>query len=143
MNLKHCSLKTSIQIILVFLSFSTSYAQNAATQLCNLKVEAQTGWIVSDASMPRLSWEINAASMQKVLAGYELIIAHRKSDAEKGIGSIWKPDILAVEKGAWTLFDATLLASRTEAWWRVRPVFVDKSVGKWSEIANFEVGLKN
>jgi alpha-L-rhamnosidase len=141
MKLKYICLKISIQFLFVF--SAVIYAQQPKTQIHNLKVEAQAGWLVSDASMPRLSWEINSSSAQNKLAGYEVIISKQKSDAKNGIGSVWKSNVLVVNKGAWTLFDATHLASRTEAWWRVRPVFIDKSVGKWSEIGAFEVGLKN
>ena len=140
------SLRKLVQILILILSSTISMAQNPVkndAQITNLKVEAQNGWIVTDAALPRLSWEINAVSLKTELIGYELIIAKNKAEAENGIGSIWTSKIIAIENGPWTLFNAGNLESRTEAWWRVRPVFKDKSTGKWSEIAHFEVGLKN
>ncbi len=112
-------------------------------KLADMKAEGQAGWIVTDEPAPRLSWHpVNEVSGKQVI-GYELIAASSELSAKKGEGDLWKSGVLPVEKGPWVLFDASGLPSRTEVWWRVRPVFSKTEFGKWGEIARFETGLKN
>ena len=135
-------------LILLFLcNYCTAvFSQNkrkATVNIENLKVEAQVGWTVTDQPLIRLSWDVEVLSNKKNIKGYEIIIAKNYKDAKNGIGSIWKSNLLPVENGKWTTFDASNQASRTENWWRVRTVFSDKSNGEWSQIALFEMGLKS
>lgn len=108
-----------------------------------MKVEGQNGWIVTDESMPRLSWQpIGEVSGNHVI-GYHVIVSDNRKKIEKGVGNIWDSGVLPVENGPWVLFDASKLSSRTEVWWRVRPVFSKTNFGDWSEISRFEIGLKS
>lgn len=143
-------MKTLFKLLIIFALCnwnSTLLSQNTKKSnlsfIKNLKVEAQKDWLVTDQPLVRISWETSVSTNGKAIKGYEVIISKSKTDAQKGIGNIWKSGFLPVEKGSWTVFDASDLVSRTEAWWRVRPVYGDNSIGKWSEIAIFEVGLKS
>tara|TARA_R110002050_G_scaffold141496_2_gene266691 strand:+ start:37445 stop:40279 length:2835 start_codon:yes stop_codon:yes gene_type:complete len=107
-----------------------------------MKVEGQSGWIVTDEPSPRLSWKPIGEVSGKTVVGYEVIAGSSQLLAQKGEGDLWKSGVLPIENGPWVLFDASGFPSRTEVWWRVRPVFSKSEFGKWGEIACFETGLK-
>ena len=108
-----------------------------------MKVEGQSGWMVTDEPLLRLSWEPVGEVSGKPVAGYEVIAASEASLAQKGEGDFWCSGFLPIKNGPWVLFDASGLPSRTEVWWRVRPVCSKTGFGQWSAIASFETGLKN
>lgn len=140
------TMKNKIQLILLLVMLilsQSSYVIAGKAIAVQMKVEGQSGWIVTDEPSPRLSWQpVGVISGQSVV-GYEVIAASTKSIAQNGQGDLWKSGFLSIENGPWTLFDASKLPSRTEVWWRVRPVFSKSKFGEWGEIAWFEIGLKS
>jgi alpha-L-rhamnosidase len=98
---------------------------------------------VTDEPAPRLSWKLLGKISRNPVLGYQVIAASTKSLAEKGKGDYWQSGFLPIENGPWVLYDASKLPSRSEVWWRVRPVFEYQKFGEWSEIGVFETGLKN
>jgi len=129
-----------ILLLLIMMQSVTLFAKKTVSYL--MKVEGQTGWIVTDELMPRLSWQPIGEVFGNPVIGYHVIVSDNKTTLENGIGNIWDSGILPIENGPWVLFDALKLPSRTEVWWRVRPVFSKTNFGNWSEIARFEIGLK-
>lgn len=108
-----------------------------------MKVEGQSGWMVTDEPFPRLSWQPAGEISGKPVTGYEVIAASAGSLAQKGEGDLWRSGFLPIENGPWVIFDASRLPSRTEVWWRVRPMFSKNDFGKWGAVSCFETGLKN
>lgn len=108
-----------------------------------MEVEGQSGFLVTDEPEPRLSWKPVAEISGEAISGYEVIVADQKSMISHGKGYLWESGFLPLGNGPWVLFDASDLPSRTEIWWRVRPIFAGGDAGAWSETAYFEIGLKN
>jgi len=130
-------------VMIGMLAFEVEAFGTDDIKISDLKIEGQAGWIVTDEPSPRLAWQSVGVISGKPVVGYELIAASTQSIAQEGRGDIWNSGFLPIENGPWILFDASKLPSRTEVWWRVRPVFSETAFGAWGDISHFEIGLKN
>ncbi len=126
----------------VILSFF-SCSPGSDLLIVNMKVEGQSGWVVTNETSPRLTWELNTNEIGKNILAYEFLAASTKTLAEEGRGDLKPVEILPVEKGAWVLFDASGLSSQQEVFWRIRLVFEDETRSEWSDVAHFETGIKD
>ncbi|WP_018474101.1 family 78 glycoside hydrolase catalytic domain [Echinicola pacifica] len=113
------------------------------SKIINLKVEGFANWVVTDEAKPRLSWQAPKDIPGKPLIGYELMASDQESKLIQNQGNLLPVTLRPIGKGAWMIFDASSLASRSSVWWKVRSVYEDKERGVWSDNFHFEVGLKH
>lgn len=135
-------LKISIQSSVALAGFLALTSAHAET-ISDLRIEGAPGWQVTDDPHPLLSWFPLGETKGVAVTGYEVIAAKSAADAEKGDGSWWKSEFLPLENGSRCQLNATDFPSRSEIWWRVRPVLQNGKFGSWSDTANFETGLKS
>lgn len=113
-----------------------------AEEASNLRVEGQSGWLVTDDPEPMLSWKPQAEISSLAVTGYEVVASKTRAEAMAGEGTWWKSGILPVSDGPRVILNAKSLPSKAEIWWCVRSVLVGDARGPWSETAVFETGMK-
>ena len=106
-----------------------------------MRVEDQTGWVVTDEPQPRLAWEpASEVASGKAVAKWELQAQQVLPDGK--INELWRPPPWPVADGPWRVWGGPPLGqARQQVRWRVRGLAADGTAGGWSGFAGFETGL--
>ena len=112
-----------------------------ATKLrCEYKADPQG----IDVARPRLSWLL-AASDPNVRGlkqtAYEILVASSKEKLDADQGDLWSSGKVASDETIQLAYAGKELASRAEAFWKVRVWSDDKEPSAWSEAAKWSMGL--
>lgn len=112
-------------------------------EITGLRAQGRPGLVVTDDPEPMLSWKLSLDSAREAPEAYEVATASSREallgpDANQSITRM-----ISLHEGPRHRFDAGCLPSRSEVWWRVRPVLKNGGRGAWSGAAVFEKGIRD
>ncbi|MGN0002587.1 MAG: family 78 glycoside hydrolase catalytic domain [Sphingobacterium composti] len=94
-----------------------------------------------DEERPRLSWELEGDGFNKSQSAYEILVSSSEALLNAGKGDLWNSSKIASNETNQIEYKGKPLTSGQQVWWKVRAWDERGVVGKWSEIAHWEMGL--
>ena len=130
------------KIYIVFLLLPLQLAaQNL--HLVNLQCQYKTNPVGIEALAPRLSWIIQSSGQNVVQTAYRVIVADNAVDIEKGIGNLWDSKKTNSSASIQVKYSGKQLLAAKTYYWKVMVWDNQQHVSKWSDIAQWQMGLLN
>lgn len=131
-----------ILIITVITLFNSSIfaAQNADISPVELRTEYKTNPF-TDATNPRLSWELESKVRGQVQTAYQIMVASSVELLAVDKPDIWNSGKIKSNATNQVEYAGKALQSRDKCFWKVRSWDRNGNTGRWSEIASWELGL--
>ncbi len=125
-------------------AFSSAAAQNAASgtlRAAALRCEHLTNPSAVHVRRPRLTWTVSSERRGDRQTAYQVLVAGSPEALARDDGDRWDSGKVASSQTAHITYGGAPLASRARCWWKVRVWDRDGTVGPWSPVARWEMGL--
>ncbi|WP_299062786.1 family 78 glycoside hydrolase catalytic domain [uncultured Polaribacter sp.] len=125
-----------------FLEF-LSCTPKTVTKVNNLKIEYKTNPLGIDNTSPRFSWKLieeNQVRGQKQTA-FQILVASSLDNLNNDNGDMWNSEKLQTNQSVNNTYQGKPLQSTKQYFWKVKVWDKDGNASKWSETANFSMGL--
>ena len=134
---------SGVLILLTIASLSlTVYSQNSASiSLLRLRCENLPNPLGIEQLHPQLSWELNSTFRNQRQSAYQIIVADKKEQLEKGEGNYWDSGKILSKETVNIPYKGKLLSSGLKLFWKVRVWDGTGNPSAWSEVASWEMGL--
>ncbi|MXV17688.1 alpha-L-rhamnosidase [Hufsiella ginkgonis] len=96
---------------------------------------------VTDATRPRLSWELRSELRNQWQSAYQVVVASSPALLAPGKADLWDPGMVKTTITNQLEYGGKPLASRQVCYWKVRSWDKNGVAGPWSPIARWEMGL--
>lgn len=125
----------------LFLSFvmSIPVLADGLTAL-NLRTEYKVN-PVTDATAPRLSWELTSTERNQMQSSYQILVASATDLLVENKADLWNSGQVKSRATAQIAYGGKPLTSRQLCFWKVRSWNQDGTAGPWSAVNTFEIGL--
>lgn len=108
---------------------------------CEYHTQPHANPIVIDRPSPRLSWKLSSEQRSSAQTAYQIEVASTPALLRQNVADLWKSGKVPSSSTTHILYAGKPLASRQEAFWRVK-IWDEKSLSTgWSEVASWEMGL--
>ena len=132
--------KIFIVTAITFFNPSIFAAQNADISPVELRTEYKINPF-TDASNPRLSWELESKVRAQVQTAYQIMVASSVELLAANKPDVWNSGKIKSNATNQVDYSGKTLKSRDKCFWKVRSWDRTGNIGRWSEIANWELGL--
>lgn len=127
-------------VLIGMLSVCFSYGEGKAIYPVYLRVEYKENPFV-DASLPRLSWELEASSYGQYQTAYQVLVASSANLLDQDRGDLWDSGKVDTNATNQIEYQGIPIPARTRVYWKVRSWDKGSEPGQWSETAWWETGL--
>ena len=93
------------------------------------------------SARPRVSWRLKSDERAQKQTAYEINVASSPDKLRSGASDIWNTGRVASGQSVLVEYGGAPLESERHYWWRVRVWDKNGRVGKWSQPAEWEMGL--
>ena len=133
-------LKISLVNAIIILSTNLHAALNSDILPVELKTEYKINPF-TDASNPRLSWELESKVRGQVQTAYQIMVASSEELLAKDKSDFWNSGKIKTNASNQIEYAGKALQSRLIYFWKVRSWDKNGNVGVWSKIAKWEMVL--
>ena len=131
---------TLAAMICIVLSAAVVAGQPAGLNATHLRTEYKTN-PVTDASHPRLSWELESPVRNQVQTAYQVIVASSTDQLTEEKADLWNTKKIESNATSQVEYNGTQIRSRMICYWKVRSWGSGGRPGPWSSTAKWETGL--
>ena len=117
--------------------------KSATVNVVDLKTEYKTNPLGIDNTSPRLSWKLvedNQTRGQKQTA-YQILVASSLANLNANNGDVWNSEKVTTNQSVNNTYQGKPLESAKQYFWKVKVWDKNGNATKWSEPANFSMGL--
>lgn len=132
--------RTRLNLAVLAALLLTSICQ-AAISVQDLRCEYLTNPLGVDARVPRLSWILTSNGRGEVQSAYQILVSSSKQSIEKDTGDLWDSGKVVSDESAQIEYGGKPLVSREQCYWKVRTWDRAGHAGRWSPIAQWQMGL--
>jgi alpha-L-rhamnosidase len=127
----------------VFITATSASFQIARGEVTveHLRCEYLENPLGSDATEPRLSWNLAANERGQQQSAYQVLVASSAAKLAEDEGDLWDSGRVESHKSIQIPYAGKPLASREECFWKVRVWNQDGNASAWSEPAYWTMGL--
>ena len=112
-----------------------------ALEPTSLKTEFLENPLGLDTAKPRFSWIVEDSAEGAKQTGYQVQASSSEQKLAKGEADLWDSGKITSDQSHLVGYAGKPLASRQQAWWRVKSWDQDGKETGWSKPATFEIGL--
>ncbi len=128
------------------LLFGCSTAETRRVKVVRMQTEYLSQPLAVEAANPRLFWQLQPLSPDArnlSQSAYQILVASAPEALSRDEGDLWDSGKVESSHSVQVKYEGTPLASRRQAFWKVRVWDQDGEVSAWSEVASWRTGLLN
>src|SRR5487761_1914225 len=127
--------------VIILAALFTAGLCSAAVVTENLRCEYLTNPLGIDATSPRLSWIVSSSQRGEMQTAYQVLVASSPKLLSDDQGDLWDSGKVASDDSSEIVYAGSPLVSREYCFWKVRTWDRDGNPGKWSQSAQWSMGL--
>jgi alpha-L-rhamnosidase len=131
--------RTSVAVFAA--AFFSTHAAVASTGVGELRCEFLKNPLGIDARQPRLNWILNSSERGQRQTAYQILVASSEENLRADRGDLWDSGKVSSDDSVQVVYAGKPLASRADAFWKVRVWDRDGKVSAWSAPAHWTMGL--